>query len=120
MANTYRGTTAEVEVSVVSKDGNVHLSDATTEFKAEFYIKGTYGKEGETVVTVQKDDVFFGDDPDTFVAHVPTDKLKVGRMVCTITGSYQDEHVNPITNQHYRLPFAIGIVSNIDVVEPYI
>lgn len=118
MATIYQGTTAEVEVSVVTKENIFHLKDSTTDFKVEFYIRGTRNKEGATVVTLQKSDLFFVDDSlDTFQAHVPTENLK-GKLACTITGTYRDDHKKGSAN--IDLPFVLSIGSDINIVEAYL
>lgn len=112
MKNVFKGSTAEIEVTLVEESGAFHLGDATTQFSVEFYIRG---KHAVKTVVYQKDELFMdAENPDKFVAHVPTEEFGTGTICCTITGTYKDN-----LHEGEELPFVYSLVTPVSVVEKY-
>lgn len=116
MVQVFQGSTIEAEVTIVSEQ--YKLNEATTDFTAEFYIRG---KRSKGSVSVKKSEGWFntGDD-NTFHAHVPTESLGIGRLCCTVSGTYADPIHKDASGKAYSLPFVEGINSEIAIVDKYL
>ena len=106
----YLGSTREIKIGIAMSNGSFHLADATTNFKAKFYVK----ERSETkIIEFDKSELFISEDePDYFTAHVPTVgedesgawQLPLGRLCCTVEGTYLDTEHSTMEKQ-IILPF---------------
>lgn len=123
MAKTtiFAGTDAEIKVTLSASNSAFAIGDkeSVTELKAEFYISGTYDKEGAPKVTINRDenpDLCFPVEGDnqSLVFHVETDEFKSGALCCTITGKYIDtEHEHE--GQPVVMDFVHSMITQINI-----
>jgi len=96
----YKGTVAEIALTLKSDGTDFKIGDTTSvsQVSVDFYISGTYGKEGAAKISIDRDedtDKCFIDDDDkyTLTFHVPTTSFNAGTLCATVTGKYKDlEH----------------------------
>lgn len=111
------GSTPEVKIGLETTNSAFHLADSTTDFTAEFYVKGL---EAKKKVTLTKSDVFIdSEEPDYFVAHVPTEGMSQGTLCCTVTGTYADKE-HSTEEKQYVLPFVYSIQTPANLVNKYL